>query len=373
MTKYTCLNPIAKIGLEGYGDSFEAIEDASQAEVILVRSADMHEMEISENLLAVGRAGAGVNNIPLDKMADNGVVVFNSPGANANAVKEIVICAMLLGSRGIIAGNNWCKENADDENIGKSAEKAKKAFAGSEIMGKTLGVIGLGAIGAKVGDACIALGMDVIGYDPFLSEATAKKLNPAIKITSNLDDIYAASDYITIHVPATGDTKGMINSDAIGKMKDGAILINFSRDALVVEDELIAALESGKVRSYITDFATPKMVACEKAIVLPHLGASTAEAEDNCAIMAVDETKKFIEEGSIINSVNFPRVELGALTKANRAIVCTKGEVEVEASGETQTFTRGEYGVIVIDSDEEIDAAAISAISGVTKVRVIKK
>ena len=376
MNKFACLNPIAKIGLDNYGANFEQTEDANDAEVILVRSADMHEMEISEKLLAVGRAGAGVNNIPLDKMGEAGVVVFNSPGANANGVKELVLCGMLLAARDVVGGIGWCKANAEDENIGKSAEKAKKAYAGTEIMGKTLGVIGLGAIGAKVADAVLGLGMDVIGYDPYLSEVAAKKLNPAVKITDNLDDIYAASDYITIHVPAVDSTKGMINAEAIAKMKDGVIFLNFSRDALINEPEMISALESGKVRKYVTDFATPNMAKCDKAIVLPHLGASTAESEDNCAIMAVDETKKFIEQGSIINSVNFGRLEAGELTAVNRVLICSKG-VEIKDIGvkaeSVNSVMRGDFGYSVIDTNEAVDVEAIKALEGVTKVRVITK
>ena len=372
MSKYACLNPIAKIGLDRFGAGFEMTEDAAAAELILVRSADMHEMAISDELLAVGRAGAGVNNIPLEAMADKGVVVFNSPGANANGVKELVLAGMLLAARDIVGGIGWVKANASDENIGKSAEKAKKAYAGTEILGKTLGVIGLGAIGAMVANSALALGMDVIGYDPFLTEAAAKRLDKAVKITENLDDIYAVSDYITIHVPATGDTKGMINGEAIAKMKDGVIFLNFSRDALIAEADMLAALESGKVRKYVTDFATPGMAACDKAIVLPHLGASTEESEDNCAIMAVDELKAFAENGSIINSVNFPRVELPSLGAGKRVLICTKGEAEITGLGAlVAQATRGEYGYIVFDTDEAVDEAAIAALAGVTKVRVI--
>ena len=276
-----------------------------EADAILVRSADMHVMDIPANLKAVARAGAGVNNIPLDKFAEAGIAVFNTPGANANAVKELVLAGMLLASRDIIGGVEWVRANADDENVGKSAEKAKKQFAGGEIMGKTLGVIGLGAIGAKVAQAAEALGMKVIGYDPAMDGITVhERISPAVEFTDDLAKLYPVCDFITIHVPALPATKMMINGEALAQMKDGVVFLNFSRDVLVDDEAMAAALESGKVAAYVTDFANPSVVKMERAIVIPHLGASTAEAEDNCAKMAVEEVMAYLERGEKIHCVN---------------------------------------------------------------------
>ena len=276
-----------------------------EADAILVRSADMHVMDIPANLKAVARAGAGVNNIPLAKFAEAGIAVFNTPGANANAVKELVLAGMLLASRDIIGGVEWVRANADDENVGKSAEKAKKQFAGGEIMGKTLGVIGLGAIGAKVAQAAEALGMKVIGYDPAMDGITVhERISPAVEFTDDLAKLYPVCDFITIHVPALPATKMMINGEALAQMKDGVVFLNFSRDVLVDDEAMAAALESGKVAAYVTDFANPSVVKMERAIVIPHLGASTAEAEDNCAKMAVEEVMAYLERGEKIHCVN---------------------------------------------------------------------
>ncbi len=374
--KYACLNPIAQIGLDGFGAGYVKSEDPQEAELLLVRSADMHEMEISDDLLAVGRAGAGVNNIPLDKMADRGVVVFNSPGANANGVKELVICGMLLASRDIIGGIGWIKDNASDPAIGKSAEKAKKAFAGTEIKGKTLGVIGLGAIGAMVSGSALALGMDVIGYDPYLSPEAAKRLDAAVKVTENLDDIYASSDYITIHVPALESTKGMINAEAISKMKTGVIFLNFARDLLVNENDMAAALAEGKVRRYVSDFPNAVSANMPGAIVTPHLGASTEESEDNSAIMAVSELKAFAETGAIKNSVNFPRLDAGEQKSRYRLCVCTKGKTPADLGLDKAGALfaeRGEYGYMIIDTDEKPDEEMLNNTEGVTKTRIIFK
>lgn len=304
MYKIHCLNNISEKGLALLTDNYEITDDIEQADAILVRSANMHEMEIPANLKAVARAGAGVNNIPLEKLAEAGIPVFNTPGANANAVKELVVCAMLLASRDIVGGVEWVKANAEDENVGKAAEKAKKAFAGGEITGKTLGVIGLGAIGKLVVGAAEALGMTVVGYDPFLDAERAAAISANMRFTDDLTDVAAASDYMTIHVPATDSTKGMISADIIAGMKDGAVFLNFSRDALVDEAAMGAALESGKVSRYVTDFANPAVVKMERAIVLPHLGASTAEAEENCAIMAVNEVMDYLENGKKTHCVN---------------------------------------------------------------------
>ena len=302
-----CLNNISAQGTDLLTSDYELTDNIEAAQGILVRSAGMLDMEFSENLLAIARAGAGVNNIPLERCAEEGIVVFNTPGANANAVKELVLCGMLLASRGIVGGIEWCKENAEDPAIGKTAEKAKKQFAGREIKGKTLGVIGLGAIGAEVANAALGLGMEVMGYDPFV----AWKVLPAVQHVTDLADIYRECDYITIHVPAVNGTIGMIDEAACALMKEGVVFLNFSRDTLVDVPAMASALASGKVGCYVTDFATPKVMAMENAIVLPHLGASTEEAEDNCARMAVVELMDYIDNGNIMNSVNYPACQAG--------------------------------------------------------------
>lgn len=305
MYKIHCLNNISAEGLALLTDEYELTDNVEEADAILVRSADMHVMDIPAKCKAVARAGAGVNNIPLDKFAEAGIAVFNTPGANANAVKELVLAGMLLASRDIIGGVEWVRANADDENVGKSAEKAKKQFAGGEIMGKTLGVIGLGAIGAKVAQAAEALGMKVIGYDPAMDGITVhERISPAVEFTDDLAKLYPACDFITIHVPALPATKMMINGEALAQMKDGVVFLNFSRDVLVDDEAMAAALESGKVAAYVTDFANPSVVKMERAIVIPHLGASTAEAEDNCAKMAVEEIMAYLERGEKIHCVN---------------------------------------------------------------------
>ena len=304
MYKVHCLNNISPKGLELLDENYELTDHVEEADVILVRSANMHEMAVPANLKAVARAGAGVNNIPLEALAEAGVAVFNTPGANANAVKELVIAGMLLASRDIIGGVEWCRANADDENIGKSAEKAKKQFAGTEITGKTLGVIGLGAIGKLVAQAAEALGMKVVGYDPYSSAEKAAAISPNLVYVESLDDLYPVSDFVTIHVPATPDTKGMVNADAFAQMKDDVVLLNFARDTLVDDAALAEAMEAGKVRAYVTDFANPAVMQLPRAIVIPHLGASTAEAEDNCAIMAVQEVMAYLANGEKIHCVN---------------------------------------------------------------------
>lgn len=304
MYKVHCLNNISQKGLDLLTDDYALTDDISEADAILVRSANMHEMELPASLKAVARAGAGVNNIPLDALADRGVAVFNTPGANANAVKELVICGMLLSARDILGGVQWVRDNAEDPAINKSVEKAKKQFAGTEIVGKTLGVIGLGAIGKQIAVAASALGMDIVGYDPFLDADGAKQILSDMRFTSDLGELLAASDYMTIHVPANDKTRGMIDADAIAKMKDGAVFLNFSRDTLVVDEAMAAALDSGKVARYVTDFANPAVVKMDRAIVLPHLGASTAEAEENCAKMAVKELMEYLETGTKTHCVN---------------------------------------------------------------------
>ena len=304
MYKVHCLNNISEKGLELLTSDYELTDSLQDADVVLVRSADMHDMDVPDSLKAVARAGAGVNNIPLQKLAERGIPVFNTPGANANAVKELVIAGMLLSARDIIGGNAWVKANADDENVGKAAEKAKKQFAGGEITGKTLGIIGLGAIGKRVAVAASALGMDIVGYDPFMDAVAAEQIVSGLRFVTDLDDLYEASDYITIHVPATDQTRGMSDAAAIGKMRDGVVFLNFSRDVLVNDPDMAAALESGKVSRYVSDFANPAVVKMPNAIVLPHLGASTAEAEDNCAIMAVNEVMNYLATGEKVNCVN---------------------------------------------------------------------
>ncbi len=304
MYKVHCLNNISQEGLALLTSDYEITDSLEEADVVLVRSANMHEMELPATLKAVARAGAGVNNIPLEALAERGVPVFNAPGANANAVKELVICGLLLAARDVAGGIAWCKDNADDPDIGKSAEKAKKRFAGTEISGKTLGVIGLGAIGRIVVAAAEALGMKTVGYDPFLTEERAAEISPAMTFVTDLADLYPACDYVTIHVPTTKDTVGMVDADAIAQMKDGASILNFSRDTLVDADAMASALTSGKLHRYVTDFATPAVMAMDGAIVLPHLGASTAEAEDNCARMAVQEVMDYLATGTKTHCVN---------------------------------------------------------------------
>ena len=304
MYKIHCLNNISKKGLQVLSEDYEIVEDIKDADAILVRSANMHEMEIPDSVKCVARAGAGVNNIPLEEFAKRGIAVFNTPGANANAVKELVVAGLLLSCRDIIGGNEWVRENASDENVGKSAEKAKKAFAGSEILGKTLGVIGLGAIGRLVVGAAEALGMTCVGYDPFLDNEKASKISKDLKFVEDVNELYKVSDFVTIHVPVSDQTAGMIDKNAISNMKDGVVFLNFSRDKLVNDKDMALALESGKVRKYVSDFANADVVKMNNAIILPHLGASTAEAEDNCAKMAAEEVMAYLERGEKIHCVN---------------------------------------------------------------------
>ena len=322
--KVKCLNPIAECGLEMLPDNYEMTDDTDAAQAILVRSAVMHDMEISDNLLAVARAGAGVNNIPLDKLADKGVVVFNTPGANANGVKELTIAALFLAARDIVGVIRWCLDNKDDENIAKTAEKAKKQFAGSEIKGKKIGIIGLGAIGVIVANACNRLGMDVYGCDPYLSIENAVNMTRDVTMVKTNEELYEICDYLTVHVPLLDSTKGMLNKDAFDKMKDGVVILNFSRDTLVNEDDMRAALESGKVSKYFVDFPTPSTVNLPNTVVTPHLGASTQESEDNCAKMAARELRDYIDNGNIRNSVNYPNVDAGICQTEGRITILHK-------------------------------------------------
>ena len=382
-----CLNPISKYGIELLTDAYEMTDDAAQAEGILVRSASMHEMELPDGLLAVARAGAGVNNIPLDVCAEKGIVVFNTPGANANGVKELVIAALLLGSRDIVDGVAWCRENAADPNIAKTVEKSKKAFAGHEIKGKKLGVIGLGAIGAEVANAAAALGMDVYGYDPFISVNGAWMLSRDVKHIMSVDTIYQECDYITVHVPLMDSTKKMINKDTIASMKDGVVVLNFSRDLLVDDDAMAEALESGKVHRYITDFPNPKSVNMKNVIAIPHLGASTEESEDNCAVMAVKEMMDYLENGNIRNSVNYPACDMGVCRTASRIAVMHKNipnmigqitgalaEQDVNISDMTNK-SRDQYAYTLLDLESRPKEATIEklkGIKGVLRVRTVK-
>lgn len=387
MFKYTCLNPIAQIGLDELTDAYTQTDAIEEADAVLVRSASMHDMEFSDKLCAIARAGAGVNNIPLDKCADNGIVVFNTPGANANGVKEMVLCGMLLAARDIAGGMNWTKENADDENIAKAMEKAKKNFAGTELKGKKFGVIGLGAIGVLVANVARHMGMKVYGVDPFLSVKNALSLSRDITVLKSYDELYAECDYITIHVPYIPDTKGMINKEAFDKMKDGVVILNFARDLLVNDDDMKAALESGKVAKYVTDFPNPAVMKMPNVIATPHLGASTAESEDNCAVMAANEIREFMENGNIVNSVNYPNCDAGVCATAGRITVAHKNMPKM-LSQFTDVFSseginidhmtnksRGEYSYCVFDIDSvstQAIADKLSAIDGVLKVRIIK-
>ena len=332
MRNIHCLNNISAYGTDLLTDDYQLVDDLTQAEGVLVRSAALHDTAFPESLQAIARAGAGVNNIPLDRCAEEGIVVFNTPGANANAVKEIVVCGLMLGSRDIA-----------DENIAKAAEKAKKAFAGREVKGKKLGVIGLGAIGAEVANIAIDLGMDVYGYDPYVSVGAAWRISSAVHHVTNLDDIFRTCDYMTIHVPAMEGTIGMIDERACSLMKDGAVFLNFSRDTLVDNAAMAAALDSGKVHAYITDFATPEVMKMERAIVLPHLGASTAEAEDNCAMMAVRELMDYLENGNIANSVNYPACDMGPVPDGLRRVAVLHANVPNAIARITNVF--GDAGV----------------------------
>lgn len=387
MFKYTCLNPIADIGLNNLTDEYTKTDDFADADAVLVRSAAMHDMELSDNLCAVARAGAGVNNIPLDKCADKGIVVFNTPGANANGVKELFVTGMLLAARDVVGGINWAKENADNENISKDMEKAKKQFAGTELMGKKIGVIGLGAIGVLVANVANRMKMDVYGVDPFLSVNNALSLSRDVKIVKSYEEIYKNCDYITIHVPLLEDTKGMLNKEAFDQMKDGVVILNMARDTLVNDDDMKAALESGKVAKYVTDFPNPAVMKMPNVIATPHLGASTAESEDNCAVMAVDEIRNYMENGNIINSVNYPNCDAGVCDTKGRITVCHKNvpamlnritNVFSEANINIAHMTnksRGDYAYCVFDIDSESSkevADKLSAIDGVLKVRVVK-
>jgi len=387
MYKYHCLNPISAVGLDQLDENYVNVETAKGADAILVRSAKMHEMEFDKNLKVIARAGAGVNNIPLERCAEEGVVVFNTPGANANGVKELVIAGMLLAARDIIGGINWVQEYEEDGDIAKITEKKKKVFAGTELEGKKLGVIGLGAIGVLVANVATHLGMEVYGYDPYVSVDSAWRLSRNIHHAKTADEIYKECDYITVHVPALEDTKGMINKDAISLMKKGVVILNFARDVLVNQEDIVDALVSEKVRCYVTDFPTKEIVGVRGAIVIPHLGASTEESEDNCAKMAAAEVKDFLENGNITHSVNFPDCDMGAKGEGERITILHKNipnmigqftALLAEKNMNIEVMTnksRKEYAYTMLDVDgtvsEDVEAQ-LAAVEGVLKVRVIR-
>ncbi len=387
MFKYHCLNPISKVGLEKFSDQYEKTENIEEADGILVRSAAMHDMELPESLLAIARAGAGVNNIPLDKCAEKGIVVFNTPGANANGVKELVIAGMLLASRDVVGGIEWIKEHAADENVSKDAEKAKKNFAGTEIQGKKLGIIGLGAIGVKVANVAKHLGMEVYGYDPYVSVDAAWNLSRDVRHVLQVEEIYQECDIITIHVPLMDATKGMIGKEALAQMKDGVILLNFARDLLVDEKAVLESIKTGRVRKYVSDFPNPTTAGQEGCIVIPHLGASTEESEDNCAVMAVKQMKDYLENGNIANSVNYPKCDMGICEQAGRVAIFHKnianmitkftacfGDNDINISDMTNK-SRGEVAYTMLDIETPASKEIIEklqSIDGVFRVRVVK-
>lgn len=386
MYYYHCLNPIAACGLELFTPDYTSVFTPEQAQAILVRSAGMHELELPETVLAVARAGAGVNNIPLGDYAARGIVVFNTPGANANGVKELVLAGLLLASRDIIGGVNWVQSQRDNGELAKLAEKQKKQFAGREILGKKLGVIGLGAIGVQVANAAAHLGMEVLGYDPYISVDAAWNLSRTIRRITNVADIYGECDYITIHVPLLDSTKRMIDKTAIAAMKDGVVVLNFARDLLVEEEDMVLALQSGKVARYVSDFPNPTTAGAKGAIVIPHLGASTEESEDNCARMAVKELRDYLENGNIKNSVNYPDCDMGIPSYPARVTIAHKNvknmisaftsifSEEAHNIGNMLNKSRGEYAYSMFDLESPVSAQLLEklqGVDGVLKVRVI--
>ena len=379
MFKIATLNKISPVGLSHLTDNYTITENVDEANAILVRSQAMHDMDFSDNLLSIARAGAGVNNIPLDRCAEEGIVVFNTPGANANAVKELVLAGMFMAARNIPEAVIWAKSL--DSDVLKAYEKGKGQFAGTEIAGKTLGVIGLGAIGIKIANAAEALGMNVIGYDPFLTVNAAHRISNTAEIVNDMKDMLGKCDYITIHVPATDSTKGMMNKEVFDRMKDGAIFLNFSRDKLVNDADLMAAIDSGKIRKYVTDFATDELLHYNNVIAIPHLGASSAEAEDNCATMAALQTMDYIENGNIVNSVNFPAVSLGAKTGTRIAVLSKANDTiisDVTAANNAKNAvisniiskTKGNFAYTLVETPAAVDSLEI-ANDSVIRVRII--
>ena len=388
MYQIHCLNKISPVGTGRFGEHYTVGAELAQADAVLVRSAAMHDMELPEQLLAIARAGAGVNNIPIDKCSEQGIVVFNTPGANANAVKELVICGLLLASRKVARGMDWVKTlKGEGDQVGKLVEKGKSAFVGPEISGKALGVIGLGAIGILVANAAEALGMTVYGYDPYLSVDAAWGLSSSVHHARSLDEIYANCDYITLHLPQTPDTKNMINADALAKMKDGVRILNFARGGLVNSAELIAALESGKAAAYVTDFPDESLLDVEGVTAIPHLGASTPESEDNCARMAVDQVKDYLENGNIRNSVNMPAVSMARDPGLTRICILHRNVPNTislfsGAVGDSgvnienmQSMSRGNYAYTIFDVSGDLSdeaAADLEKLDPIIRVRVIR-
>ncbi len=387
MYKVHYLNPISSKGTDLWKDGYKTTENFSDANAVMVRSAAMHELELSDNLAAVARAGAGVNNIPLDKCAQKGIVVFNTPGANANGVKEMVLCGMLLGSRDVVGGIRWVQTIKDEGDVAKKVEKGKSKFAGHEIMNKKLGVIGLGAIGGPVANAALKLGMQVYGCDPYISIDAAWHLDSNIIPVKDRAEIYANCDFITLHTPLVPDTEKMINAETLAMMKDGVVILNFARDRLVDDDALEAALKSGKVKRYITDFPNDCTAGMEGVVAIPHLGASTEESEDNCAIMAVKQVMNYLENGNIVNSVNYPNCDMGICTKPGRITILHKnipnsigrftstvGAFNLNIS-DMLNRSKGEYAYTMLDLDEPTPAALkeeMEKLEGVIRVRVIR-
>ncbi len=378
------LNKISNVGTSRLGENYTYGDEVKNPDAVLVRSAAMHDMDFESNLLAIARAGAGTNNIPKDKCSEQGIVVFNTPGANANAVKELIVAAMLLSSRKITEGIEWAKTlKGNGDAVGKMVEKGKSQFVGPEINGKTLGVVGLGAIGILVANCAVSLGMNVIGYDPFMSVTNALKLDPAVKLMKNNEEVMTNCDYLTIHVPLTDDTKNLVNEDVIAKMKDGVRIMNFSRDGLVNAEALLAGIKSGKVAKYVTDFATDDILGEENVICMPHLGASTPESEENCAVMACDQVKEYLENGNIVNSVNYPAISLARSSEGDtRFCVMHKNVPELlkkvltEISGNVENMlskSRGDYAYTIIDvaGADKADADKIASVDGVIRVRAI--
>lgn len=385
--RVSCLNNISELGLSVFSKNYQIIDANPEAELVLVRSFNMHDYPINDNLLAVARAGAGVNNIPLETMADKGVVVFNTPGANSNGVKELVIAGMLLTARDLIGGVEWVRENKNDKDILKNIEKAKKAFAGREILGKTILVIGLGAIGGKVANACDDLGMKVIGYDPYISDEAASLLNSNIEINNHLEETYPIADYISLHLPLLDSTKDMFNEAVFSQLKEGAVLLNFSRDGLVEEESLAKALNNKTLRKYVTDFPSHFVANLPNVIAFPHLGASTDESEENCAIMAAKQLMEYVEQGSIINSVNYPNVKLDYMHAENRLIILANNEPSIAREIAKAFYSyedkitakvskvRGRYAFYGYDFKITVPVSVISTletIEGINRVRIIK-
>ncbi|MDY3015432.1 MAG: 3-phosphoglycerate dehydrogenase [Evtepia sp.] len=373
------MNKISKIGLAELDDRFEISDTMEHEDAILVRSAKLHDYDFPAELQCIARAGAGVNNIPLDRAADAGVVVFNTPGANANGVKELTIASLLLASRKLSQGISWVKEQAAaGADVAAVVEKSKSAYVGPEIMGKTLGVVGLGAIGVLVANAAAGMGMKIVGYDPFLSVQHALNLVPGVEIVDTLEQLYGKADYITLHLPMNPQTKGTINADAFAAMKDGVRIVNLARGELVDTPALKDAMASGKCAAYVTDFPNSETAAIEGVVAIPHLGASTPESEDNCAMMAARQVKDYLDNGNIVNSVNLPVLSMAWAAKT-RVCVITKGAdaaavtAAVPGAVATASKTRGDYGYFLMDTNNAVDQAAVAAVPGVLRVRVLEK